>query len=87
MGGRAVFTLKDVFSVQIRGLDLAELLAKADGHLLVGGSGALRAGLAIEEAAHLAIPILPRMPQRAKILPPSQSTSVRWKKTLVECLQ
>jgi len=77
MGGRAVFTLKDVFSVQIRGLDLAELLAQDDGPMNVGGFEALRAGLAIKEAAHRPIPIEPRLPQRAKSLPPSQSASVR----------
>ena len=82
-----MFTHGDVLSVKIRSLNMAELPGQADGTLLFGGFEALRAGLAIEEAAHLVIPILPRMPQRAKSLPPSQSTSVRWKKTLAECLQ
>ena len=54
--GHTVFTLGDVFAVQLSGLDVEEMLGLTDGTLLVGGFETLRVGLALEVAAHLPIP-------------------------------
>ena len=45
-----------MFTIQLRRLDVEEMLGLTDGTLLVGCLEALRVGLAFEKAAHLPIP-------------------------------